>query len=72
MRLATWNVNSLMARLPASASSSASTRPTWCLQETECEPDAFPHEALAEAGYHAIHHSTSELGISTCWPATST
>jgi exodeoxyribonuclease-3 len=28
-----------------------------CLQETKCADDAFPEDALREAGYHAVHHS---------------
>ncbi len=28
-----------------------------CLQETKSEPDAFPDDVLADAGYHAVHHS---------------
>ncbi len=28
-----------------------------CMQETKCDPGAFPHGELAEAGYRAVDHS---------------
>ncbi|HEV2819166.1 MAG TPA: exodeoxyribonuclease III [Solirubrobacteraceae bacterium] len=58
MKLATWNVNSLKARLPRVLEFLARHDPeVLLLQETKCEHDAFPHEALGSAGYHAVHHS---------------
>jgi len=75
MRLVTWNVNSLRARLPRVLEFLAEHRPdVLLLQETKCEADAFPHAALADAGYVAADHSggrwagvavvaRSELGI---------
>ena len=58
MRIVTWNVNSLNARLPRVLEFLAEHAPdALCLQETKCEPEAFPTEALAEAGYVAHHHS---------------
>lgn len=58
MKLATWNVNSLAVRMPRLLEFLALHRPDLMfLQETRIEPDAFPHEELAEAGYHAAHHS---------------
>lgn len=58
MKLATWNVNSLMVRMPRLLELLDLHRPDLMfLQETRIEPDAFPHEELAEVGYHAAHHS---------------
>ncbi len=58
MRLVTWNVNSLRARLPRVLEFLAEHAPdVLCLQETKTDPDAFPHAELAEAGYVAADHS---------------
>ena len=58
VRLVTWNVNSLRARLPRVLELLAQHRPdVACLQETKVEPEAFPHAELAEAGYAAVDHS---------------
>ncbi|HYF47555.1 MAG TPA: endonuclease/exonuclease/phosphatase family protein, partial [Acidimicrobiales bacterium] len=43
MRLATWNVNSLGARLPRVEAWVRQVQPdVLCLQETKCADDAFP------------------------------
>lgn len=58
MRLVTWNVNSLKARLPRVLEFLDEHAPdVLCLQETKCEAAAFPHEELAQAGYAAVDHS---------------
>lgn len=58
MRIATWNVNSLGARLPRVLEFLELHRPdVICLQETKSDPAAFPADALAAAGYAAAHHS---------------
>jgi len=58
VRIATWNVNSLAARLPRVLEFLARHEPDAVLmQETKCQPQAFPTDALAAAGYHAAHHS---------------
>jgi exodeoxyribonuclease-3 len=58
LRIVTWNVNSLRARLPRVLQLLAEHRPdVACLQETKSSADAFPHEELAQAGYGAVHHS---------------
>lgn len=58
MRLVTWNVNSLNVRLPRLLEFLAEHAPdVLCLQETKCTAEAFPHAALAEAGYRAVDHS---------------
>jgi exodeoxyribonuclease-3 len=58
VKLVTWNVNSLKARLPRVLEFVAEHRPdVLCLQETKTEAEAFPAEELAAAGYGAVHHS---------------
>ncbi|MGK2929863.1 MAG: exodeoxyribonuclease III [Acidimicrobiales bacterium] len=57
MRLATWNVNSLKARLERVESWLAETEPdVLCIQETKLADDAFPALTLASAGYDGVHH----------------
>jgi exodeoxyribonuclease-3 len=57
VRLATWNVNSVGARLPRLLSWLADVRPdVVCLQEIKCASAAFPHAELAELGYQAAVH----------------
>lgn len=56
MRVATWNVNSIGARLPRLLVWLSERAPdVVCLQETKCADDAFPDQALAEAGYQSMH-----------------
>ena len=58
MLVATWNVNSLKARLPRVLQFAAQHAPdVMCLQETKAGADAFPGDELAAAGYRAVHHS---------------
>lgn len=58
VKIATWNVNSLRARLPRVLELLAQHRPDVLLmQETKVLPDAFPEDELAVAGYRAVHHS---------------
>jgi len=55
MRIISWNVNSLKARWPRVPELLAAHRPDVVgLQETKTAADAFPHEAFAELGYHAV------------------
>jgi exodeoxyribonuclease-3 len=52
MRLATWNVNSIGARLPRLVEWLDLAKPdVLCLQETKCTDAAFPATAIKEAGY---------------------
>ena len=61
MRLATWNVNSLRARLPRVQEWLADVRPdVLCMQETKLAEEAFPHPAFAELGYDTIHHGQGQ------------
>jgi exodeoxyribonuclease-3 len=55
--LATWNVNSVKARLPRLLDWLADKRPdVVCLQETKCAADAFPAAEVAELGYETAAH----------------
>jgi len=57
MKLATWNVNSVRARLERLLAWLDRHQPdVLCLQELKCTDDAFPAEPLREAGYHAAVH----------------
>jgi exodeoxyribonuclease-3 len=52
MRFATWNVNSVKARLPRLLDWLAGTAPdVVCLQETKVTADGFPEREVAELGY---------------------
>lgn len=54
MKLATWNVNSLNVRLGHVLDwLQANPVDALCLQELKQPDERFPHEALAEIGYHA-------------------
>jgi exodeoxyribonuclease-3 len=57
MRLATWNVNSLGARLPLVLEWMEANGPdVLCLQETKLADDAFPAAAFADLGYQSAHY----------------
>jgi len=57
MRLCTWNVNSVIARTPRLVEWLADVQPdVVCLQETKCDVDAFPYEAVRPLGYEAAVH----------------
>jgi exodeoxyribonuclease-3 len=57
LRLATWNVNSLAARLPRVLGWIEQHQPdVLCMQETKQSDLAFPVEAFAELGYESVHH----------------
>ncbi|MFE6689219.1 exodeoxyribonuclease III [Streptomyces sp. NPDC057743] len=54
MRIATWNVNSITARLPRLlAWLEQSGTDVLCVQETKCSDAQFPYEPLRELGYEA-------------------
>jgi exodeoxyribonuclease-3 len=58
MRIVTWNVNSLRARMPRVLQLLEEHAPDVALlQETKATPDTFPTEELAEPGYAAVHNS---------------
>lgn len=56
MLLATWNVNSMKARLPRVTAWLDEVRPdVLCIQETKLAQDKFPSDAFAELGYESAH-----------------
>src|SRR3954452_6456886 len=71
MKIVTWNVNSLTARLPRVLEFLELHRPDLLLmQETKVDPGKFPELAFAEAGYHAVHHSAGRwAGVAIAAPA---
>jgi exodeoxyribonuclease III len=57
MRLATWNVNSIRARLERVTAWLTQHRPdVLCMQETKIEDDAFPREPFEALGYQVATH----------------
>src|SRR6202042_2783909 len=57
MRIATWNVNSVLARLPRLTGWLEATAPdVVCLQETKVGADAFPADSVTPLGYAVAHH----------------
>ena len=57
MRLATWNVNSLKARMARVEEWLDYARPdVLCMQETKLADAAFPSMAFAALGYEVAHH----------------
>ncbi len=65
MRIATWNVNSIKARLPTVLEVLKSIdADVICLQEIKCETDAFPYMEIEELGYNcAVHGQKSYNGV---------
>lgn len=58
MRLVSWNVNSLRARLPRVLELLDAHRPdVVCLQESKVDAATFPHADLASMGYRAVDRS---------------
>lgn len=73
MRIATWNVNSVLARLPLVLKWLDAARPdVLCLQETKCTDERFPREAVAELGYSVetfgqpTYNGVAILSLSPC------
>ncbi len=61
MRLATWNVNSLRARLDrVTGWLDRSDVDVVALQETKCRDDAFPVDAFTSRGYEVAHHGLNQ------------
>ncbi len=57
MRIATWNVNSLLARLPRVEEWIDYARPdVLCMQETKLADSAFPSMAFSALGYESASH----------------
>ncbi|MFM8303650.1 MAG: exodeoxyribonuclease III [Actinomycetota bacterium] len=61
MRIATWNVNSLKARLPRVEEWLEYARPdVLCLQETKLSDKAFPAMTFSALGYDTVHHGQGQ------------
>ncbi|MEU5718022.1 exodeoxyribonuclease III [Streptomyces sp. NPDC020403] len=59
MRIATWNVNSITARLPRLlAWLESSGTDVLCVQETKCTLEQFPADELRELGYESAVNAT--------------
>jgi len=57
LRVISWNVNGIRARMPRIAEMLRRERPDLvCLQETRCPYRHFPHSRLEELGYRAQHN----------------
>ncbi|MEO6135465.1 MAG: exodeoxyribonuclease III [Ginsengibacter sp.] len=57
MKIATYNVNGITARLPVLLRWLEETKPdVACLQELKAPQEKFPEQAIKDAGYHAIWH----------------
>lgn len=57
MRVATWNINGVKARIEGLLTWLAETRPdVVCLQEIKSVTEGFPADRLADAGYQAAVH----------------
>ncbi|MES2017689.1 MAG: exodeoxyribonuclease III [Pseudomonadota bacterium] len=57
MRIATFNINGIGARLPALLHWLEHSQPdVACLQELKAPQEKFPEAAIRDAGYHAIWH----------------
>lgn len=65
MKLATWNVNSVKARMEAVRHWLNEAGPdVLCLQETKTTDDAFPREAFESLGYNcAVHGQKTYNGV---------
>ena len=82
MRFATWNVNSLKARLPRVEAWLAEVQPdVLCVQETKSTDAAFPLMTFQALGYDGVHYGTgrwngvailSRSGSTTWWSASTT
>ena len=61
MRIATWNVNSLKARLPRVEEwLGYADVDVLCLQETKLADKAFPALAFSALGYESVHHGQGQ------------
>jgi exodeoxyribonuclease-3 len=61
MRIVTWNVNSLKARLPRVEEWLADVQPdVLCMQETKMSDEAFPALTFEAMGYQCAHHGQGQ------------
>src|SRR6266568_5236516 len=59
LRVATWNINSVTARLPRLLGWLETGKPdVLCLQELKTTAEDFPHDEVRELGYETAAHGT--------------
>ncbi len=65
MKIATWNINGIKARIDAATTWLRSAAPDIaCLQEIKCADEAFPREVFEELGYNvAVHGQKGFNGV---------
>jgi exodeoxyribonuclease-3 len=65
MKIATWNINGMRARVESAAAWIKETQPDIvCLQELKCEDAAFPQDVFADLGYNiAVNGQKSFNGV---------
>src|SRR5512145_3055001 len=65
MRIATWNINGVKARIDGALAWLKETTPdVACFQEIKCTDEAFPREAFEGLGYNvAIHGQKGFNGV---------
>ena len=65
MKIATWNINGIKARIDAAKTWLAAASPDIaCLQEIKCVDEAFPREEFEALGYNvAVHGQKSFNGV---------
>lgn len=65
MRIASWNINSIKARIDTATSWLKEAAPdVVCLQEIKCEDSAFPREPIEALGYNvAVHGQKTYNGV---------
>ncbi|MDE2043453.1 MAG: endonuclease/exonuclease/phosphatase family protein, partial [Alphaproteobacteria bacterium] len=57
MKIATYNVNGIRARLDRLVEWLGDNAPdVACLQEIKCQDEGFPYKDIEAAGYHALVH----------------
>ncbi len=61
MRLATWNVNSIRARVARTVEFCVREHiDVLAMQEIKCKTEQFPYAAFEEAGYHVAAHGLNQ------------
>lgn len=61
MRLATWNVNSIRARVVRTVEFAVREHiDVLAMQEIKCKPEQFPYAQFEEAGYHVAAHGLNQ------------
>jgi exodeoxyribonuclease-3 len=72
MKIATWNINGIRARLDTALTWIKDAAPdVVCLQEIKCVDDGFPRDAFESLGYHtAVHGQKGFNGVAILSKAT--